>query len=181
MNLIVLVDINQNLLETKNLVDFFQAQQILQTVTNNSTVVFDEKSQIVSCLFPSTKKIFFDSKTKSKFPDFMSPVNASRDFASDYKHLFEKFDTLETDNIFIFGDRFSITLLPYSKKIYVIRVDSENGEQPFPDLLNSQDFEVEQGGEPYLYEGEQAHLSIFKNLALEKYTPYTKQNKFVDK
>lgn len=181
MNLIVLVDKNQNLLSPSILSKFSSAQQILKEETNNSTVVFDENSQKLSKFFPSTKKIYFDKKKKSKFPDFLSPVDASQEFVCDYKHLFEKCDSLEKNKIFMFGNRFSFDLLPFVNKVFMLRLDSVAGDQDYPDLLNSKDFKVLKGGEPYLYEGEQSHLSIFKNLSFEKYIPYTKPNKFVDK
>lgn len=181
MNLIVLVDRNQNLLESKILEDFPTLQPFLQEKINNSVVILDEKSCKLKDLFNHTKKIFFDEKKESVFPDFLSEVDASQEFASNFKQLFEKINGLEKDNVFMFGDKFSLALLPYAKKIYMFRLDSEDGESAFPDLLNSPDFEVIQGGEPYLYDGEQFHLSIFKNLAVEQYNLYTKRNEFVDK
>lgn len=181
MNLIVLVDINQNLLASKTLADFPSAQQILQEKTNNSIVLFDENSSTIKNLFPHTKQIHFDKTKGGAFPDFLSQVDAKHDCVSNYKHLFEKFSNLEKDRIFIFGDRFSIALLPYVENVFMMRLNSQAGEQPFFDLLNSKDFELLQGGEPQLYEGEQSHLSIFKNLEPTQYTSYTRKSKFVDK
>ncbi len=181
MNLIVLVDKNQNILTAQTLLDFPSAQQLLQEKTNNGVVVFDEKSCSVKDTFPHTKQIFFDKTKTSKFPDFLSPSDNSLDFVSNFKDLFEKFSGLEKDRVFVFGDRFNSTLLPYVKNVFMVRFDCCEGSMPFPDLLNSQDFELLQGGEPYLYEGEQTRLSIFKNTAPAQYTPYTKQSKFIDK
>lgn len=180
MNLIVLVDKNQNLLNAMSLTDFPSAQKILEEKTLNSTIVFDEKSKELSSLFPHTKQIFFDKSKESKLPDIFSPLDLE-DFAYNFKKLFEKINRLNEENVFLFGDRFSLFLLPYTKKVFLIRLNLSNGTTAFPDLLNSADFKLLLGGEPLLYDKEQSHLSIFENLTAEKYVPYIKKSKFSDK
>lgn len=181
MNLIVLVDKNQNLLSARTLTDFPSAQKFLSDKTANSTVIFDEKSSDLATFFPHTKRIVFDKSKESKLPEIFSPLDLEKGFVSTFKQLFEKVNGLNDDRVFLFGDRFSLSLLPYSKKIYLARLNSSNGTTAFPDLLNSADFKLVLGGEPYLYDEEQSHLSIFENLTAQKYIPHIKKSKFQDK
>ena len=179
MNLIVLVDKNQNLLNARSLTDFPSAQELLNERTNNATVVFDEKSSDLAPFFLHTKKIFFDKSKESKLPEIFSPLE--NDYTCSFKQLFDKINGLNENNIFLFGDRFSLLLLPYAKKVYLVRLNLSNGTTAFPDLLNSADFKLLLGGEPLLYDKEQSHLSIFENLAVQKYIPAIKKSKFSDK
>ncbi len=179
MNLIVFIDKEQNILDLNILKDYKECQTYLNNLVQNNSLIFDDKSQELENLFLCCKKIYFDkSKIDLYIPEFLRPIKNKKNYVISYADMFNEIKGLDEERVFIFGNKFIFSALPYCEKIYLIRFNltcNNKRKKKYFDLLMDSQFELLSGGVPYFTEDEKLNFSIYKNKCVNKFKTEKKE------
>ena len=173
MNLFVFVDKDQNIIDLNIMKDYPECKKYIQNLVQNNRVILDEKSQNLEKFFLCCKKVYFDkSKIDLTLPEFIRPLENNKNYIASYNDMFDEIKGLDKERVFIFGNKFIFSALPYCEKIYLIRfnlINKNKKKKRYFDLLMDSQFELLSGGVPYFTEDEKLNFSIYKNKQINKY------------
>lgn len=179
MNLIVFVDREQNILSPFMIRDYKECLEYLNNLVENNTIIFDDKSGKLDHYFKSCKKMYFDkTKIDLSLPEFVRPVTNNNEYVASYGDMFDKIGFLDNDRVFLFGNEFIFSTLPYVEKVYLVRfnvLSLNKTKKKYFDLLYDPEFDLISGGVPYFTETERLNYSIYKNKKIKKHVSSKKK------